>query len=476
LQPVGIAFDSLGNYYICDTANHCIKQISAGGVVTVLAGKSGSSGTADGTGEAALFSSPTGIAIDTTGSLVVTDTGNSSIRKISSSGAVTTFAGSSGNSGTTDGIGTEARFTMPTGITVSTLSGDIFVADSANSTIRQISIAGVVKTIAGVARSTGDADGIGTAARFNNPTGIALDPAYNLLVADTFNNTIRSITTQRRKVQAIAAGTIVTAGNAVVVVTDSGLTGSPVTINVAVVANDTPTAWAGKVVTALQANTAIAARYTASSTGTDVTLTYLAATDESVIANISLNNGTCTGIVPAPTSTTGAPSATVKTVAGSAGLSGAYDGTGGYALFNLPQSISVNGSTGYAYIADTGNNCIRRLTTSAAVSTVAGIAGISGNRSGPGDQALFNQPKGIAALLSALLVADSGNSTLRLVTLSSAGTSVSTLKLSLPTSTPTDSGSNGGTSSGGGGGAPSLWFLGLICLLGVGRYLRSKQV
>src|SRR5207244_4126457 len=101
---------------VVDTANNCIKQIAADNSVTVFAGKEGSAGSADGTGTAALFNGPTGIAVDATGVYYICDTGNATIRKMTSAGVVTTLAGSAGNRGSTDATGSAARFNTPTGI------------------------------------------------------------------------------------------------------------------------------------------------------------------------------------------------------------------------------------------------------------------------------------------------------------------------------------------------------------------------
>jgi sugar lactone lactonase YvrE len=468
LQPVGVTSDSAGNFYVCDTANHCIKKITSAGVVTVLAGKSGSSGSADGTGEAARFNSPIGISIDTLGNICVTDSGNSTIRKITGAGVVTTFAGTAGTSGTADGTGTAAQFSGPSGIAVNTTSGDLYVADSANATIRRITTDAVVTTLAGAARTPGDTDGIGNTARFNNPTGLAYNAGTDLLVADTFNNTVRRVLTSRRVVSVTATGAVTEAGNALVVLTDAGLTGSPVTLNVPVAAADTATAWAAKVVTALAANSAVTARYTPSSSGDIITLRYLTSVDDSNAAALSLDTGTAKGITPT-TSTSTAAFGTVSTIVGSAGISGAYDGNGEYALFNLPQALSIDSNSGMVYVADTGNNSIRRISSGATVSTVSGIPGISGKRSGPGAQALFNQPKGILAFSSALVVIDTGNSILRSVLLTPTGSNVSTVVLSNPAPSGGDTG-GGGDSGGGGGGGPSLWFIATLAGLGLARW------
>ena len=186
------------------------------------------------------------------------------------------------------------------------------------------------------------------------------------------------------------------------------------------------------------------------------------------IANLSLANGTCTGITAAPTSTATSVSGTVVTLAGSAGISGAYDGTGLYALFNLPSGLSVD-SDGTLYVADTGNSTIRKVTSRGVVTTMAGIAGVSGFRDGAGSSALFNQPQGVFNYLS-IWVIDTGNSVIRYMPIS--GSAVTTLPLKIATATTTSSSTTSTTSSSsgyGGGGAPSLWFVALLGLLGVAR-------
>jgi len=469
LNPGGVVADSSGNYYVADTANNCIKQISAtDATVTVFAGKAGSAGSTNGTGTAALFNGPTGIATDGVGNFYVCDTGNATIRKITSAGVVTTLAGSPGSRGTQDGTGSAALFHSPRGIIYSGTTATLFVTDSVSNTIRMITTDGVVTTFAGTANTVGESDGAAAQARFNNPTGLAVDSSYNLYVADTYNHTIRKITTARRSASVTAEGTIVTAGTATVVVTDPGLTGSPITLSVEVAAEDAASTWAPKVVTALTANTAIAARYTVTYSGAVISLTYLSTvTDDSNIPNVSLNNGTCTGITPSSTSTSTNRFGTVATLAGSAGISGVYDGTGAYALFNLPQGLVVDSSNGNVYVADTGNSCIRRVSAKGIVTTVAGISGLTGYRDGAAASTLFNQPQ--AVMLSGyLIVVDTGNSVLRAVNLG-LGT-VFTVALKTPTTSDTDD----ETDSGGGGGAPSLWFLAALSLLGICRRYRRR--
>ena len=160
---------------------------------TTFAGKAGVSGSADGTGSAARFSSPSQIAIDKDDNLFLADTANHTIRKITPAGVVTTVAGLAGSSGSADGTGSNARFNSPIGVAVDA-AGNLFIGDSDNSTIRKITPGGVVTTFAGMAGMTGSTDGVGAAARFNGPRGLAIDANGNIYVCDTFNNTIRKIT------------------------------------------------------------------------------------------------------------------------------------------------------------------------------------------------------------------------------------------------------------------------------------------
>ena len=192
-SPFSIAVDTAGNLFVADGGNHTIRKVTSAGVVTTLAGSAGSSGSTDGTGSAARFNSPEGIAVDTAGNVFVADTFNSTIRKVTSAGVVTTLAGTAGSTGSTDGTGSAARFKFPLDITVDT-AGNVFVVDTENHTIRKITSAGVVTTIAGSAGNSGSTDGVGSAARFGSPKGIAVDTAGNLFVADQANHTIRSST------------------------------------------------------------------------------------------------------------------------------------------------------------------------------------------------------------------------------------------------------------------------------------------
>jgi hypothetical protein len=191
-NPWGVAVDSAGVVYVSDSGNGCIRKITTAGYVTILAGSDvRGNGSADGTGTAALFRNPRGIAVDTAGSVYVADTNNRTIRKVTSAGVVTTLAGTAGSSGSTDATGSAARFGLPYGVAVDNL-GNVFVADFENRNIRKVTSAGVVTTLAGLAGNSGGSDGTGTAARFNGPQGVSVDTAGNVFVADGYR--IRKVT------------------------------------------------------------------------------------------------------------------------------------------------------------------------------------------------------------------------------------------------------------------------------------------
>jgi sugar lactone lactonase YvrE len=225
-EAIGIAVDSTGNIFVGDAGNNRIRKITSAGVVTTFAGSS--QGSANGTGTNATFWYPMalaidssdnvyvtdvfnglvrkitpagvvttladvyrayGIAVDSEGNVYVSDLQDNRIRKITSAGIVTTFAGSS--SGSSDGTGTNASFSLPAGIAISSI-GDIYVADFSNNRIRKITSAGVVTTLAG--NSQGSANGTGTNASFNSPWGIDFDSSGNMYISDKDNHRIRKIT------------------------------------------------------------------------------------------------------------------------------------------------------------------------------------------------------------------------------------------------------------------------------------------
>ena len=192
-DPAAIVMDTNGNFFVADSQNDAIREITTNGVVTTFAGRLGVPGAANGTGAGAQFNAPSGLAFDASGNLFVSDTGNNLIREITPSGAASTIAGVAGSGGFADGAAGGALFSSPLGIIVTT-NGTVFIADSGNHCIRQIS-GGVVSTFAGEPQVWGTADGTGTNAQFNGPVGLAFDARDNLFVSDANNDTIRKITT-----------------------------------------------------------------------------------------------------------------------------------------------------------------------------------------------------------------------------------------------------------------------------------------
>jgi hypothetical protein len=203
--PSGITTDGT-NLYVADKNNHMVRKIViASGEVMTLAGSNTRGGSDDGVGSAARFNSPFDITMDET-NLYVADAGNHNIRKIViTTGQVTTLSGSAYNSGNADGTGTSARFNMPNGITTDGVN--LYVADTGNSTIRKIIIAsGEVTTLAGSGERRGSTDGIGSAARFNSPFGITTG-GINLYVSDNENQNIREIVITMGEVTTLAGPT-----------------------------------------------------------------------------------------------------------------------------------------------------------------------------------------------------------------------------------------------------------------------------
>ncbi|HWA28341.1 MAG TPA: immunoglobulin domain-containing protein, partial [Lacunisphaera sp.] len=408
----GIAIDGNGNLYVADDGNHTIRKITPTGVVTTFAGLAQQPGATDGTGGAARFSGPEGIAVDAAGNVYVSETGNQTIRKITPAGVVTTIAGSPGNSGSADGTGSAARFNVPRGLAVDT-AGNLYVADCFNSTIRKVTSAGVVTTIAGQAGLTGSADGVGTAARFQFPSGVTVDGSGNVYVADF--NCIRKITPD---------GTVTTlAGNPNAwwdSVDGTGLAArfrSPRGLEVDSAGNifvaDNQNHQVRKVTAAGMVTTLAGTPPSEGSTDGPVANARFSrpsgaafdATGNLYIAEYA--NNTLRKITPA---------GIVSTLAGTAGALGSADGTGGAARFARPTGVAVDGS-GNVYVAEEYNHTIRKVTAAGVVTTLAGSPGLSGSADGTGAAARFDHPGGLAVDGAGnVYVADQANFTLRKIT------------------------------------------------------------
>ncbi len=187
-----ITTDGNGNYYFGDADSGRVMKLSASGVISKVAG-TGVLGSADGPVATATLGTVYGVALDSHGNIFVTTLGYNTIRKISTTGVVSTFAGDpNGDPGTADGTGTAARFSSPLGIAIDK-SDNVFVTDAASNKIRKITPTGVVTTLAG-SGATGSADGTGAAASFNGAWGMGIDANDNLYVCDVQNYKIRKVT------------------------------------------------------------------------------------------------------------------------------------------------------------------------------------------------------------------------------------------------------------------------------------------
>jgi sugar lactone lactonase YvrE len=410
--PGAIAFDPFGNIYVLDGLNQVIRKISSTGVVSTFAGTLGVTGSADGAGTAAQFNYPRGIATDANGNLYVADTANCTIREITPAGIVSTIAGIVLTLGATDGPAATATFYGPYALTVDA-SGTIYIADTFNATIRKIA-AGVVSTLAGTAQNFGWADGAGAAAQFDHPQGIALDLNGNLFVTDSYSDTIRMVT-NTGQVSTVAGmaytpgsvdgtgaaasfqepwGIAADAGNNLFVMDSSNHTVRRITPTgvVTTYAGDAPHPGSAD-------GTGSAAQFNAPQAAT------ADAAGNIFVADTA--NNTIRLITPA---------GVVSTLAGTPGATGSSDGTGSAAQFNGPSAIAVD-SSDTVYVADTGNNTIRMITPAGVVTTLAGTAGVAGSIDGTGTAAQFNAPQGLALDASNnLYVADTGNSTIRIIT------------------------------------------------------------
>jgi DNA-binding beta-propeller fold protein YncE len=340
-------------------------------VWTTIAGTAAMPGNHDGTNDEARFNQPVGLAMDKAGHLFVADAFNHTIRRMSQDGSkwiVTTIAGTPGLSGSSDGTNGAARFNQPTGIAIDDV-GILFVTDTLNDTIRRIVPMGtnwIVTTIAGMARTNGFLDGTNRVARFNRPLGIAADRQGILYVADSFNHTIREI----RHVET----------NWVV----KTIAGSPLS--------------PGKA-----DGVRLAARFHQPAGITLDSAGNLYVADEL--------NETIRKLQLAGTNWV------VSTIAGFAGMRGSADGTLSWARFGTPCAISIDAATNL-YVTDSGNSNIRRMTPSGTnwlVSTLGGWAGAIGTNDGPGTDARFYCPCGIAvnAKGNHYYIADSLNNTIR---------------------------------------------------------------
>lgn len=300
-NPHGIAVDQNGNVYTADRYSHTIRKITPAGMVSTLAGINNVSGDLDGPATVATFNEPWGLCVDKSGNVIVADTRNNKIRKITPAGVVSTIAGN-GNFGVADGTALFASFGNPTGIECDTL-GNLYIADHLTHIIRKIDPSGNVTRLAGIPYVTGSVNGAGNQATFNRPYGLTLDNQGNIIVADEWNHKIRKIT---------VTGMVSTVAGSGLLGHDDGTTG--------VAAFNYP--W--DVTVDAQDNIFVADGY------------------NYIIRRISTSGNT-------------------TTYAGTPLNSGAVDGLGPAASFNGATAIAINEVSQELYVGDAYNELIRKI-------------------------------------------------------------------------------------------------------------------
>ena len=294
-RPEGIAVDPLGNIILADTENRLIRWIGHDGTVRTIAGQPRVDGVRDGLGTEAQFSGPSSVAVSTDGILFVADSTSHLIRRIDPDGTVSTIAGKARRAGFADGHGTNALFSIPAGVAVDQ-AGILYVADRLNHVVRRISRSGDVELLAGTPGLSGFADGRRGLGRFNNPTAVAAAGGF-VYVVDTSNNAIRKVH----------------------------------------------------------------------------------------------------------------PDGQVETIGGIHGRFGYRDGVAFESDFNYPRGIAADPS-GHVYVADTANHVIRKISPQGFVTTIAGMGGYPGNYEGTGMSARLNEPRGVAiAPDGTIVIADTWN-------------------------------------------------------------------
>lgn len=398
--PSGIAIDPIsGNLYVADSWNHIIRKITPAGVVTTVAGKAGLSGSVDGDGSAARFNFPQGIAVDATGLIWVADTNNNKIRRIAGSFAtVTTIAGAD-TPGFEDGIGNSARFATPYDLAPDA-NGNLWIADTGNSEIRKMTLNGVVSTVAGVPFETGRQDGVGTQARFWEPRGIDVLPNGTILVVDSRNSRIRKVTTAG-VVTTVAANHFM---SPLGIASDAAGNTYIADRNAQVIFKMTPAFTVNPLVGSEPVDGV------ADGSGTNARFRYPQAVAADRDGNFWVTD------LAETVRKINATSGTVTRMAGLPDNDGTADGLGNSARFAYPAGMAIDGN-GNLFIADTSNQTIRRMTPAGLVSTIAGFPHDDGKVDGSGTQARFNNPWGLAFDGSGnLFIADSGNHIIRMMT------------------------------------------------------------
>jgi sugar lactone lactonase YvrE len=419
-SPSGLAVDSAGNLFIADSNNNRIRKVTPGGVITTVAGNGAQSFTGDGgPATSASLDGPAGVALDSVGNLFISDSGNNRIRKVTTAGVIATVAGSSAQGFSGDGgPATSASLFSSLGIAVDN-AGNLFIADYNNDRIRMVTPAGVISTIAGSGFPGYSGDGgPATRAAIFEPAGVAIDSAGNLVIADNANSRVRRVAPGGIISTVAGNGVSHFAGDGSAAV--RSLLSSPFSLAPDSAGNlfiaDTGNNRIRKITRDGIISTVAGSGNTAISGETGL------ATASSLDFPIGMAVDTAGNLLIADSIhyriRKVSPGGAISTFAGT-GLKG-FSGDGGQATaaaLSLPTGM-VFDAAGDLLCADYGNNRIRMITPSGVITTVAGngVSAFSGD-GGPATGASLGFPTGVAIdTLGNLFIADTGNNRIRKVT------------------------------------------------------------
>lgn len=380
-SPTDVAVDADGNLFVADSVNNSIRKIAVSGGVTTIAGEMGKKETVDGIGVDAHFNRPSRLLL-TADFLYIAEADGHIIRRMDADGLMTTLAGKAGEPGSADGEAVDARFNVPASMAKAS-DGAIYITDSGNHTIRKLTLYdGIVSTLAGTSARRDHVGGSGAAARFNSPVGLATDTQGNVFVADYGNARLRKITPEG----GVTSLAEITGANSIA-------TDAAGNIYVADLDNSTIKKVTKEGVVTTLADSAAAFSHPQGIAVDTVGNVYVADSDHHVIRKISTNGAI--------------------TLFAGAGIAGSADAVGVDAKFNSPRGLAI-GTDNTLYVADTNNHVIRKITMDGTVSTVAGSAGNPGSVDASGVDARFSRPQAVAIDgANAIYVADTGNNLVR---------------------------------------------------------------
>jgi sugar lactone lactonase YvrE len=422
--PGGVALDAAGNLFIADSGNFSIRKVTPAGIISTVAGNGSSGFSGDGGPATAAQLRPLGVAVDTAGNLFIADTGNSRVRKVTPAGIISTVAGTgiSGFSGD-GGPATAAQLVSPGGMSVDA-AGNLFIADSGNSRIRKVNPAGIISTVAGIGINGYNGDGgQATTAQVSRPDGVAVDAAGNLFIADSGNNRIRKVTPDGIISTVAGNGIFVGPGSPNGFGGDGGLATAAQLNDPSGVAVDA--AGNLFIADFLQARIRKVTPDGIISTVAGTSISGLGDGGPATAAQLFEPQGVAVdaagNLFIADTGNSRirkvTPAGTITTVAGSSNLGFGDGGPATAARLAGPVGVAVD-AAGNLFIADSLNSRIREVTPDGIISTVAGtgINGFNGD-GGPATAAQLFEPQGVAVDAAGnLFIADSGNNRIRKVT------------------------------------------------------------